>query len=181
MFSKVTKLLNNCTWQWGCQASGICSELLMVLYLLTSSLLPHLHTRQKTSKIFILSNSYTAILKLTETRKSVNSILTECLHGHYVTLVTQWHCNLVLWDKNYAYRINFKYLKARKHNTSLYTEVDTMTVSQMPQAGSIYKSILVSQNCDTQPAGMLVHNNNCYNKWLIRFIVNFRAVLSELC
>jgi len=52
---------------------------------------------------------------------------------------------------------------ARKHNTSPYTAVDTMTVSQLPQAGSIYRSILMSQNCDTQPAGMQVHNNNSYN------------------
>lgn len=50
------------------------------------------------------------------------------------------------------------------HNTRLYTAVDTMTVSQLPQSGSIYKSILVSQNCDTQPAGMWVHSNNSYNK-----------------
>ena len=47
-----------------------------------------------------------------------------------------------------------------------------MTVSQLPQAGSTYKSILVSQNCDTQASWNVVHNNNSYYKWPVRFTVN---------
>jgi len=110
VFSKLTKLLNNCTMamrmsgQWHLFRTSDGALLVNILTLPHS----HSHTHQKTSMIFILSNSYTAILKLTETRMSVNSILTECLHGHYVTLVTQWHCNLIHWHKYYAYRINFE-------------------------------------------------------------------------
>lgn len=136
VFSELMKLLNNCTMAMRMSGQRYLfrtSDGALLVNILTP---PHTHTHQKTFKIFILSNSYTATSKLTETQMSVNSILTESLHGHYVTLVIQWYCNLIHWDKNYPYRINFEWLTARKslyssgHNESVTTATGWLNLQE---------------------------------------------------